>query len=266
MARPELHFAHANGIPSAVYRAFHEGLAEAYDVRSVPALGIDPRFPVDDGWKGLVDQVVDSVRTRCSTPVVAVGHSLGAVTTFLAAHRHPELFEAVVLLDPPVMDGFRAFVFGALKRIGRSDRIGPAAKSRFRRADFASRDAARAALGTKGLFRAFAPECFDDYLLHAFRDTDAGVTLTIPVATEVGIFRSGPHSFSHVRGRLRVPAVVLAGSTSELAQGGEMARFAARYGLDYAVVEGGHMFPLERPRETAAEVVERLARLSVRAA
>lgn len=259
----ELHFAHANGLPSACYRKMLEPLGERFAVRAGPTLGTDPRYPVDANWRSLTEQIADSIRERCEGPVIGLGHSLGGLATFMAAHEHPELFSAIVMLDPPVINGPAALMLALMKPLGLADRLTPAGKSRRRRELFSSRDEARERLGSKPLFRAFDPECFDDYLRYGFVDVPEGVRLAIPVATEVAIFRETRLNWFPYRSRLRVPGALLAGENSEVTGRGFDERLARRHRLLRVVVPGGHMFPLERPIETARSVVEIIDRLGV---
>lgn len=255
MRLPELHFAHANGIPSACYRKMLEPLGERFAVRAVPVLGTDPRYPPDEGWRSMTQQIVDSIRATCEGPVIGVGHSFGGMMTFMAAHRHPELFRAIVMLDPPVFNGPWTLVLGALKALGFADRITPAGRSRRRREVFASRDEARERLRGKALFRTFDPECFEDYLRFGFVDAVEGVRLAIPAAAEVAVFRGTPVDSYRYRVPLRVPGALLAGAESDVTGRGFDERLARRHGLRRVVVPGGHMFPLERPLETARDIV-----------
>ncbi|MGM8888876.1 alpha/beta fold hydrolase, partial [Psychrobacter sp. 1U2] len=107
--KPVLHFAHANGMPSAVYQPFFEILAEFFTVEYIPMLGGDPDYPVDNHWRSLTQQVIDSVKTVCEkhgiSQVVAVGHSLGAMCTLQALYRAPKIFNQAVLMDPPWVYG-----------------------------------------------------------------------------------------------------------------------------------------------------------------
>ena len=259
MSDPELHFAHANGLPSACYRKMLDALGERFEVAAVPALGIDPAYPVEPTFARLTAQVVDSIRARCRGPVVGVGHSLGAITTFLAAYEHPELFTDVVLLDPPIINGFAGLVFGVLKAIGGADAMTPAKKSLGRREHWPSREDAAASLRPKGLFRSFDQDCFDDYIAHGLADVEDGVRLLIPVATEVAIFRATPHAWSRYRDTLGVPGTVVLGATSEFMKIGGTTRFARRHGLLHDVVPGSHMVPLEHPLDTAATIARVLS-------
>ncbi|MDF3030892.1 MAG: hypothetical protein K0R03_1450 [Moraxellaceae bacterium] len=254
MSKPLLHFAHANGVPSACYNKMLAALGKDFEVCMVPVLGTDPQYPVDDNWVSLTEQVADSIRAQADGPVIGVGHSMGGLCTFMAAHKYPELFRAVVVMDPPVINGFAAFSFGMMKKLGMADRITPAGRSAGRRELWNSRDEVRASLGKKKFFAAFDPECFEDYLLFGFSNAEGGVRLTIPVATEVAIFRTTPHNAWRFRRPLRVPGALLTGAESEFAGTGFGARLARHHRLLHEQVAGGHMFPLEKPLETAAAI------------
>ena len=59
--KPLIHFAHANGVPSKVYQKLFDLLKDDYDVIYVPLLGPDKRYPIDNNWESLVNQVIDSI-------------------------------------------------------------------------------------------------------------------------------------------------------------------------------------------------------------
>lgn len=263
MTKPLLHFAHANGVPSAVYSKMLHALDDAFAIRTLPVLGTDPRYPVTDNWPQLVEQVADSIREQCDGPVIGVGHSMGGLCTFMAAHRYPELFRAVVIMDPPVINGWGALSFGLMKKLGMADRITPAGKSAGRRERWASRDEVRASLGRKKFFQAFDPDCFEDYLLFGFTNDEGGVRLTVPVATEVAIFRTTPHDAWRYRSPLKVPGVLLSGAQSEFAGTGFAERMARQQRMLHEKVEGGHMFPLEKPLQTAAAIRDALRKIGL---
>lgn len=265
MSKPELHFAHANGIPSACYRKMLGALDAAFAVKAVPVLGTDPNYPVDNNWHLLAEQVADSIRVRCNGPVIGVGHSLGGLTTFMAAHRYPELFRAVVIMDPPVINGLGALSFGLMKAIGQVDRVTPAGKSKGRREVWPSREVAHELLGKKRLFRSFDPECFEDYILYGLSDCEEGVCLTIPASVEVDIFRNTPHDSWRYRSPLQVPGILLSGAGSEFRGTGFAERMARTHGMLHEYVEGGHMFPLEKPLHTADHIMAALRQLKVMA-
>ena len=95
-------FAHANGFPSATYGKLLDALSPDYRVLHLEQHAHDPRFPVDDNWDNLVEELLTHLR-ELEQPVWGVGHSLGGVLHYHAALRHPELYRGVVMLDSPVL-------------------------------------------------------------------------------------------------------------------------------------------------------------------
>jgi pimeloyl-ACP methyl ester carboxylesterase len=261
MSRPILHFSHANGFPASSYAALHRELAPMYRIGAIEAIGTDPRYPVTDGWPRLVDQLVDTLEARYrGEPVFGVGHSLGAYLTFLAAARRPELFRAIVMLDAPVISAVRGRVLGAIKRFGFVDRVTPAGATRDRRAEWASREEAKAHFRGRALFRGFAEACLDDYVRHGLVREGGRYRLKIDPAIETQIYRTIPHDMHRQLRALRVPAGFVGGTQSGLLRQAGM-RAMRGAGFLKRRVPGGHLFPFEHPAAAAAAVHELLQAL-----
>lgn len=260
MARPILHFSHANGFPAPCYGALLGELARKYRIGAIEAIGTDPRYPVTEGWTLLVEQLVDTLeRDYGGEPVYGVGHSLGAYLTFLAAARRPELFRAIVMLDAPIIGPVKGSLLGATKRIGIVDRVTPAGATRDRRAEWRSREEAKAHFRTRKLFRNFSESCLDDYIHHALIKKEDQFSLKIDPAIEYRIYRTIPHDMHRHLRELRVPAGFAGGTHSDVVRRVGMAhmrRFRKRR------VPGGHLFPLEHPLEAAAAIEELLQELA----
>ena len=119
--KPVIHFAHANGVPSKVYQKLFDGLKDEYDIIYVPLLGPDKRYPIDNHWNSLTNQVIDSiVRQANGSKVIGLGHSLGSVLTFQAALKRPELFQQVIMIDPPLIMGKDGFALHVAKTLRNS--------------------------------------------------------------------------------------------------------------------------------------------------
>jgi pimeloyl-ACP methyl ester carboxylesterase len=243
-------FAHANGFPSATYGKLFAALAPDYQVLHLPQHGHDPRFPVNDNWSNLVDELLHHLEQR-GEPVWGVGHSLGGVLHYHAALLRPELYLGVVMLDSPLLTLADRLVIRAAKRFGFIDRITPAGRTLGRREEFADLDEARRYFVAKSLFRRFDPECLDAYLQHGLHGTGQSLRLRFDPATEISIYRSVPHTSPGRPQQLQVPLAMIRGRHSRvvLAHHARLIRRMAKG--EYLTLPGGHMFPLERPQDTA---------------
>lgn len=261
-SRPLVHFAHATGFPGACYQRFFRALGDDIDIIMIPRIGHDPRFPIAGNWHRLADETAESVRRQCDgRPVIGLGHSLGGMTSFMAAQRYPDLFQGLIMMDPAFINPAGALVMGWYKLIGRIDDITPAGRSLGRREVWPDRDEARATLRNKGLFRNFEDECFEDYLRYGLTDCDEGVRLTYEAAREVEIFRHTPSDTWRYRRQLSIPRVVITGETSEFKKRGAMRKLAVAQGVPLLETPGAHMFPFEQSAATAALVREHILRI-----
>lgn len=257
--RPLIHFAHANGFPSACYEELFLRLRDAVDVVMIPVLGADPAYPPDRSWTRLVDQVADSVRRQAQgRRVIALGHSMGAMTSFMAQQRYPDLFSAMIMMDPAYIPPAAGLMVGLAKLTGQIDKVTPAGRSLGRRSVWASREEAGASLRHKALFRDFTEACFADYLRHGLRDCPEGVCLTIPAEVEVEVFRHTPSNSWRYQRHLNVPLTVMAGETSIFTRKGSMHQLARSQGVPLQLLPGGHLFPFEQPEATAQAVLKAL--------
>ncbi|MGH8383295.1 alpha/beta fold hydrolase [Pseudomonas sp.] len=247
----QIFFAHANGFPSATYGKLFAALAPDYQVFHLPQHAHDPRFPVDDNWQNLVDELIHHLQQQ-PDPVWGVGHSLGGVLHLHAALRCPQYYRGVVMLDSPVLTRVEQWLIQAAKRMGFIDRITPAGRTLGRREAFTDRDSARAYFADKSLFRDFDPECLDAYLEHGLQASDEGLRLSFDPATEISIYRSLPHTRPAPAKRLELPLAMVRGSTSRVVRRHHALAVRSLPLGEYHSLPGGHMFPLERPADTAS--------------
>lgn len=249
MSQP-VFFAHANGFPSATYGKLFSALGADYSVAFLEQHGHDPRFPVGDNWELLVNELIFHLQQR-TEPVLGVGHSLGGVLHYHAALRHPELYRGVVMLDSPVLTFADRLVIRAAKRFGFIDRITPAGRTLGRREAFADHEEARQYFAGKSLFKRFDPHCLEAYLQHGLQETGAGLRLRFEPQTEIDIYRSVPHTSPGRPQQLQVPLAMIRGRHSQVVLPHHARALRHVPQGEYLSVPGGHMFPLERPQDTA---------------
>ena len=251
MKKPIIHFSHGNSYPAGSYRQFFDHLRADFDIRAVDMYGHDPRFPATDGWPKLVEHLICELE-KYPEPVILLGHSLGGMLSMMAAKQRPDLARCVVMLDSPVVAGWRATLWRLTKGTSWSDKFSPAQFSLKRRNVWPDMAAAYEHFISKPIFAAWAPGVLDDYLAHGLEPHPEGVQLRFKREIETKIYRGLPHHLgSMIDSDFPVPIGFVAGTDSqELRQAG-LSATRALVGDNFAEIEGGHLFPMESPAEAA---------------
>ena len=265
-------FCHANSFPAGTYSALFEAWRRAgWRVLAPDKLGHDPAYPVTNGWRHLRDELLAFIEREAvnpgHAPVVLVGHSMGGYVSLLAASRKPAWVNGVLLLDAPIVAGWRAPAFGLLKLSGLIHRGGPGKASARRREQWPSLEAAHAHFAAKPMFARWAQGVLDDYLRHGLvpdaQGVPGSVTLAFEREIETRIYSTLPHHVPALLRRhpLRCPVAFIAGkrSAENRQLGLDFVRRLA--GPRWRWMEGSHLFPMERPEETAAAALALLAPL-----
>ncbi len=260
-------FSHANGFPAGTYRVLFDVWRDAgWRVAAIDKFGHDPAYPVTNNWPRLRDQLVDfAARAADGAAVHFVGHSLGGFLSLLAACRAPKLAASVVMLDSPLVTGWRAHSVHVAKLTGLMPRVSPGRVSRRRRWRWDDADAAHRHFASKRVFAAWDARVLRDYVdcgVEADPDPAAsgGVRLAFDRDVETRLYDTLPH---HVGTVLRThpprcPVAFIGGRRSaEVRQVGLAATRAATHGR-IVWIDGSHLFPMERPEETAAAVLGEL--------
>lgn len=260
MTRPLVVFSHANGFPAGTYRKFFSFLEPQVEILAVDMYGHDPRFPINDNWGNLASELLAFVDARCDRPAFLLGHSMGAVVSFIAAHRQPEKFRGLVMMDPPVINGLEAQAFQVIKWLGKGDSMTPAGKSKHRRSHWPSREVAIEELARKKLFAGVDPQCVHDYV-HSVTElrADGEFHLRYLVENEVQIFRTTPTDHWRYLRKLKIPGVVITGEETEVSRPKPIGRLRRRHGMAHIATPGGHLFPLQHPQQVAQLVLAQFA-------
>jgi len=251
-------FAHANGFPSACYQPFFEALqSHGHTIDAIDKIGMNPAFPITNNWPYLVEELEQDITSRHQEPVIGIGHSLGGMLSYLLANKRPMLYSHLILLDPPVINGWQNIIWWLHKRLGLSDRITPAGSSKKRRTHFANYQEAYDNLRPKRLFADFPEASFKAYLEHGLKsDGNGGLTLVIDLDTELALFRTASDDLWRYNTPLSMPGLYLTAEGSEFSKRPFASNLSAKAGLDYRVLQGGHLFPQEHPEETAAVIAQ----------
>jgi len=263
-SKPILHFAHGNSFPSGTYRVFLDQLRPHYDIRVTEMFGHNPAYPVTDGWRHLVQELIDTLDANYHQPVILLGHSLGGILSLMAARARPDLVRGVVVIDSPVVAGWRALFLRFSKWAGWAQKYGPARFSEKRKYAWKDKDAAFQHFAAKEMFAIWPPEVLWDYIHAGTVPSAEGVTLRFTREVETAIYLSLPHSMGRlIRRPPPVPIGFVGGTESvECAQAGD---YYTRklMGDNYALIPGGHLIPMETPCQTAEAVLAMLAKLNL---
>lgn len=260
--RPVLHFVHGNGYCGMVYAPMLQCLAAHFDLflSDVQGHGDSDHGGRFLGWNRTAELSLEAWNARRSVfgdvPVYAVGHSFGSVISCLMLARAPHAFARAVLLDPVLFPPAMIGLMALSDVVGLYGRNTLAQRARKRRHHWPDRDAARANLHGRGMFRGWHADALQAYVEHALRDLPGGgVELKCTPAREAEIFSSYPRRLWPALARITTPTLVVHGrATFPFAR-----RAILRWESSNAVVQrtelpGGHCFMQEDPERSAHAV------------
>jgi pimeloyl-ACP methyl ester carboxylesterase len=273
---PLIIFSHANSFPASTYRVMFKSLrARGFTVKAIDKLGHDPAYPVTNNWPHLAKQVADFAAAeiqKAGEPAFLVGHSLGGFLSVMVAARHPELgghgIKGVLLLDSPLVGGWKAAAVSVAKRTPLFESMSPASVSKTRRNSWPSREVALAMFQAKKAFARWEPQVLKDYIDHGMvmdsakdlgksQGNETGkLVLGFNREIETAIYNTLPHNLERLvkRHPLQCPVAFIGGTRSrEMKQVGMALTEKLAKGR-ITMVEGSHLFPMEKPLETAAAI------------
>jgi len=273
-AKPLVIFSHANSFPASTYSVFFNSLtARGFQVKAIEKFGHDPLYPVTSNWPKLVQQLADFTAQeveKSGQAAFLVGHSLGGFLSLMCAARHTSLggfpVKGVVLMDSPIVGGWRATALSVAKRAKLLGSISPGAVSRQRRQAWPNRDAALAHFLSKKAFARWDAQVLNDYIAHGTQDVstntlgtnlDAGQRmLSFDRDVETAIYNTLPDNMEALLKRypLKCPVSYVGGQQSaEMRQVGMTLTEKVTKGR-IMMLDGSHLFPMEKPLASAAAV------------
>ncbi len=256
--KPVMTFAWGNGFPMEMYAPFVREIQGNYRQVGLPARSWWPETnPAElKSWHVMAQDYVAAIQEHQLAPVIGVGHSMGGVVNLISAVEHPELFHAVVLIDPVFFPrwmvrlamliestGFkltRPLVDGALKR----------------RDQWESIEEAYTYFRGKSLFKRCSDEVVRLYTEYIVRPNGTGVELVYPKAWEAQIFRTPPLDEWRYPPKIQVPCMILAGeNTNAFLPGAVRLWQQLRPDIPLKVIpETSHLLPVEQPNIVARAI------------
>ena len=256
---PRIIFSHGNSFPASTYKVMLDNLRQrGFQVGAVEMFGHDPQYPATNNWPHLVQQLADFAKAQQGDgePAFLVGHSLGGILSLMCAARHPELARGVLLIDSPVIGGWRATTLDLAKRTTLIGSFPPGRISQKRRNHWPDAQAALESFQQKKSFARWDPQVLQDYIEFGTHDADGHRVLSFDRDVETAIYNGLPHKLDSLLKRkpLKCPAAFIGGThSSEMRQAGiDLTHKVVKNRV--MMLDGSHLFPMEKPIATAAAI------------
>ncbi|HSL45375.1 MAG TPA: alpha/beta hydrolase [Anaerolineales bacterium] len=251
-----LHFLHANGYPPECYKPLLERLQTQYYVFGMRLRPLWPSSDPNDieDWKSFSEDLLQFLASQ-TTPLIGVGHSIGAIVTLRAALRDPGKFRALVLIDPVLFVPSFMMRWHFVRMLGLGDRLHPLIPgAKKRRRSFDNLESVYRGYRNRQVFRYMSDENLRTYIEGITRKTEDGsYELVYSPDWEAQIYRTGMQDFDIWRGlpNLKVPTLFIRGAETDTFFE-SAAKFVKRK-QPQARIEtlpnSTHLLPLERPPE-----------------
>ena len=270
-SKPLVIFSHGNSFPASTYGVMLQSVkARGFQIKAIEKFGHDPRYPVTSNWPNLVQQLADFTSEQVEKTGQAaflVGHSLGGFLSLMCAARHPSLggqaVKGVVMLDSPILGGWRATALSVAKRAQLVGSISPGAISRKRRHEWLGRDEVLTHFRSKKAFAKWDEQVLRDYIEHGTHEASGQRLLSFDRDVETAIYNTLPDNLERLIKQypLKCPVTFIGGrQSSEMKQVGMAMTEKVTRGR-IMMLDGSHLFPMEKPLATAAAVEAALLNL-----
>ena len=260
-------FSHANSFGASTYRVMFEELRRlGHTVEAIDQFGHNPKYPVTNNWPHVVEELrefVQGVKAKHQQTPILIGHSLGGAASLMLASQSPELARGLIMMESFVIYGWKSWALKLAKLLGKTMKRPPASVALRRRFTWDSAAQVIEHLQHKRAFKHWDERVLLDYAEGGTVETlDGKRTLKFNREIEAKFYAYFPDnvmpmlrkhplqcSFHFVGGvQSRELKAVGLGGTEKLV--------AARAGNTLRHVEGPHLFPMERPIETAQMIHE----------
>lgn len=261
---PLLHFAHPNAYPPACFAPMLNPLTAHFRVVAMHHRplwpGSEPREFQD--WQLVADDLSRFLDQQGYEQIVGVGHSLGAVATMKVAYQRPELFKALVLIEPVFLE---PQILQLLEdNPAMTEEFPMVRKTLKRRTHWPDRQTAFEHLRTKRVFGRWSDDTVWAYINGALVDTDGGeVTLAFSREWEVQFYRRYPSQVWEEIPRVPQPTLAIRGAESDvISERAWQLWQELQSGAHFLEMpDVGHMLPMERPDDVAAAITSFAERL-----
>ncbi len=260
---PLAHVAHATGLCAGVYSPLARLLRSRLQI-----LGIDDRghgqtrMPADPdqltGWNVFADDL-ECFFDHLKKPVIAMGHSRGAVVSLMLALKRPDLIRALVLIDPTILPFAWMWWWYLAKKLGFVRWLPIIATAAKRRSTWPDQESILQSYRRKAVFSTWQDAFLEAYIADGTaRNPNDGFRLCCEPAWESKCFAVCPHDVWRYVPRLKLPVLVLYGANSDtfLAPAVKRFRSTVAHARFVCFENCSHFVPMEQPEATADAIFE----------
>jgi pimeloyl-ACP methyl ester carboxylesterase len=258
-----LHLAPANGFVLETYQPLLLSGFFGFHCVAVPPRALwqhsPPPVQPETDWYEDAALMLKGMDEHFMPPVVAVGHSFGAIVTLIAALQEPERFRALILLDPTILVREAIDYVSDLRRQGHALENPLSQSALRRRRTFASIEGAYANFRSKPVFGQWSDEAIKLYAEYGTREIVGGRALTWSPEWEAYYFSTIPADTWDMVYRLpelKIPMLFLRGETSDTyteASAAEVAHILP-HATHKQIHAHGHLFPQSAPNVAARQI------------
>ena len=264
----QAHFMHGNGFCAGTYTPFLSHLMDDLHIFASDVRGHGDSLQLQPDrvrhWFIFAEDIKLVVDHKMKTPVIGMGHSLGAVATYIAAATYPQLFSAIVLIDPVIFPRKILWLMALINRLGLSGKLALPRRARLRQTIFKDKQTAlkRFASG-HGIFKSWSTRFIEAYLECGLLEKDAQTAiLRCDPELEAQIFESVPLDVWKYASRIACPVLAVRGEHSDAFFEDAAVRLnTAIPDCKVVTIAGaGHFIPMEKPEECAEAIKQFLGK------
>lgn len=255
----KVHFYAANGYPVQVYEPLMKQLSEKFELESLhnraqwPNIG-QPKKHIR--WQTYANDLIHFLETRHNSPVIGIGHSMGATSTIFAAAKRPDLFSQIILIEPAALTQKMSWLLSSIPLSLRKKYIQPGKSTLTRRNRWQNRSVLRSEVDKWKSLEGIHSRALDSFANYLVIDKGDDVGLAFPREWEAHNYFHPSSIWTKLK-KVSCPITVIrseAGMFFDESMWAYWKKLRPQDHIEY-IPNYGHLLPLQVP-ELCAEKIE----------
>lgn len=256
---------HANGFVPRAYTPLLEALSAHLQIEAMATRGQlgFPRPKRGFDWSDIGYDLGQWLEAKKREPVIGIGHSMGATSLIYAAHRYPQAFRGLVIIEPASTFAYLAALVRLLPFFV-LQKIHPVRGAVQKRDRWPNQAEFLKSCARSGLYEHFDEASMRAIAEHLIEPCEDGVRLVYPKAWEAYNFSRVCNPIPTLK-RLTVPVVGIRAADSFFMNERYWERFSSAPSMRWhtSLPEYGHLLPLEGPEDCAKAVIRGLEEIKL---